>query len=113
MEEQKQNTVNFEAAQQAKPLTEEELKQRLNSCISDNGVLVQRLQQANEYINSLQTQNLFTYISFLFKVVEHAEMYSADFAEKCVADIEDLLTRLHSLVDANPEQESNDAAQTE
>ena len=113
MEETKQKTAKFEPTQQAKPLTEEELKQKLNIAVNDNRSLIQRLQQAEEYINSLQTQNLFTYISFLFKVVEHPEMYSSGFVERCVSDVEDLMTRLHSLAIVENNEEDNDgSAQT-
>lgn len=113
MEETKQNAAKFEVPQQPKPLTEEELKQRLNVAVTDNRNLVQRLQQAEGYINSLQTQNLFTYISFLLKIVEHPEMYSTEFINNCVADVEDLMTRLHSLTVIEDNDEGNDSAQTE
>ena len=113
MEGTKQNAAKFEAVQQPKPLTEEELKQQLAACVNDNRNLIQRLQQADEYINNLQTQNLFTYISFLFKAMEHPEMYSADFVNNCVADIEDLMTRLHSLTVVEDNKESDGSAQTE
>ena len=112
MEDTKQNAVNFEAAPQPQPLTEEELKQRFNAVVADNNSLMQRLQQADVYINELQLQNLFTYISFLFKVMEHAEMYSSAFIERCVNDVETLLTRLHSIV-GTFEEKKNESAQTE
>lgn len=112
---EEKNKTEFKAQQNVKPLSTDELKQKLNELATERQQLINRLRQADSYIENMQTQNLFSYISFLFKVMEHAEMYSAEFVDACVADVQDLMGRLHNLLVAVPQEESsdNDRAQAE
>lgn len=104
--EEKNKDVKFEPQVKEQSIPEEDLKQKFANVVADNRMLYDRLKQANDVIAELQNQNLFTYISFLFKVVEHSESYSLDFVEQCISDIEKLMTDFHRLTVREPNTEA-------
>lgn len=87
-----------------KKLTYEELSQRF-------GELYSQYQKATEYIQKLQaamSENSFNqtsfFISMLFKVMEHPEMYSEDFVKWSQENIESAL-RTFAEAFAEPKEE--------
>lgn len=65
---------------------------------NENRELKSRLDDAVQMIESLQTQNLFSYINFSMKVMEHPEMYSEKFVNMMSEDIETLMSKLHNVI---------------
>ena len=52
-------------------------------------------EQARQLYNQLQKSNLtnmFKRLDYLFKVVENGHMFKQDFLERCVSEIEDIMT---------------------
>lgn len=109
--EEKKKPADFKPKAGAPTLNIEELKQKLSEFAMDNKRLSQQLAKAEEYIAGMQTQNLFTYVSFLFKVMEHAEMYTPEFVEQCVTDVQVIMTELHKL--NTPETKEGDGDSTD
>ena len=70
----------------------------------------QRLQQAGQYIGSLQTQNVFSYLENLFKTLEHPEAFSTEFYEACASDVQSIMTGLHSVLTPEGTKETENAA---
>lgn len=68
-----------------------------------------RINQDMEYIASLETQNLFNYLKYLFKAVD-CPMLSSSVVEKSVADIEEIMSRLHTIMVPKEKEEVNDTA---
>ena len=85
MEEKNMNEV-------VKP-TYEELEAAYNARTNQVRDLYEQLQQAN-------ANNLVLRLEFLFKVLENKDMFTADFVNRCVSDITELLTI--------PEQENSE-----
>ena len=90
--------------EEKKKLTYEELSQRF-------GELYSQYQKATEYIQKLQgalNENTFNqtsfFISMLFKVMEHPEMYSEDFVKWSQENIESAL-RTFAEAFAEPKEE--------
>ena len=77
MEEKNMNEV-------VKP-TYEELETAYNARTNQVRDLYEQLQQAN-------ANNLILRLEFLFKVLENKDMFTADFVNRCVSDITELLT---------------------
>ena len=98
----------------AKPekLSYDELRMRMGQMQQDLRQATMQLRQADEYISSLQTQNLFSYMSFLFKVMEHPEMYKEEFLDLCVEDIVSLMTNLHEIMNPKHEEEEDNNGKT-
>lgn len=116
MEEEKKGTQAkpADAAKgQKKELSYEELRAVAGQLQQQNRQMNQQLRQADEYIGSLQTQNLFSYLNFLFKVVEHPETYDQNFFDSCVEDIQDIIRRLHGIMNPEEESDGTTGAQTE
>lgn len=68
------------------------------SLANENKALKAKLEEAGEAIATLQTQNLFSYINFCMKVMEHPEMYSESFVMQMSKDTETLMTRFHDVM---------------
>jgi len=103
MGEHKLNEGAQAPQEKPKPLTREELQERF-------GELYQQYQRATDYIQKLQAElekRDFDYTSFflsmLFKVMEHPEMYKTEFVEWASANIENALTSFSQAI--NPEKE--------
>lgn len=66
-----------------------QISAQLDNCIKENTKLKASFRQA-------EINNMFTEISFRFKVLECASFFSPSFIEKCVKDIEDIMTETPS-----------------
>lgn len=54
--------------------------------------LSEQLRQLYAKLQEANMANMFKRLDYLFKVVENAHAFSEEFAAKCVAEIEDLMT---------------------
>ena len=63
-------------------LSYEELKQNFDAiCLEYNKL-------SNQYVRALKTLNSVDLLSMIFRVLEHAELYNADFVSRCVNNAE-------------------------
>jgi len=93
MEEQKNKKIKMDAPKEQQKLTYEQLN---NACVQlsqQNQYLRQQLEQANKVLNT------FSRLDYLFKVIEcdhnnkiNSVSFSRDFVEKCVNEIQILMT---------------------
>ena len=89
MEEQKSKVV--EMAPQAKEI---ERPEKMSYEQLEN-IAHQLSEQAKQLYMKLQAanmSNMFKRLDYLFKVVENGHMFKQDFLEKCIAEIEELMT---------------------
>ena len=88
MEEQKKKVVKMQ------PATKEERPEKLSYEQLEN-VAHQLSEQAKQLYMKLQAanmSNMFKRLDYLFKVVENGHMFKQDFLEKCIAEIEEIMT---------------------
>ena len=88
MEEQKKKVVKMQ------PATKDERPEKLSYEQLEN-VAHQLSEQAKQLYMKLQSanmSNMFKRLDYLFKVVENGHMFKQDFLEKCIAEIEELMT---------------------
>ena len=88
MEEQKKKVVKMQ------PATKDERPEKLSYEQLEN-VAHQLSEQAKQLYMKLQAanmNNMFKRLDYLFKVVENGHMFKQDFLEKCIAEIEELMT---------------------
>lgn len=88
MEEQKKKVVKMQ------PATKDERPEKLSYEQLEN-VAHQLSEQAKQLYMKLQTanmSNMFKRLDYLFKVVENGHMFKQDFLEKCIAEIEEIMT---------------------
>ena len=88
MEEQKKKVVKMQ------PATKEERPEKLSYEQLEN-VAHQLSEQAKQLYMKLQAanmSNMFKRLDYLFKVVENGHMFKQDFLEKCIAEIEEIIT---------------------
>lgn len=71
--------------EQPKQLSYEELR-------NIAGQLQQQNMQLRRALNDLNYKNMFERLNYLFKVMEFSHMFSDKFVDKCVAEIESLMT---------------------
>jgi hypothetical protein len=92
----------------------EELRQEQPSKMSYEqleNVAHQLSEQVKQLYMSLQKSNLentFQRLNYLFKVVENGHMFKQDFLEKCIAEIEELMTVPEEVEEDNKEEETPD-----
>lgn len=84
MEENKTKTVEIKP-QSEKKYSYEELNNIAGQLSQQNQQLYQQLQRAN-------MANMFKRLDYLFKVVENGAMFSPEFVDKCIKEIEDSMT---------------------
>lgn len=77
MEDNKEN-------KEVKKLSYEQLEQIANQYSEQARQLYLKLQEAN-------MANMFKRMDYLFKVVENNKVFSSDFVEKCISEIEELM----------------------
>ena len=97
MEEQKGKVVDMQ------PMAKEIEKPEKMSYEQLENVAHQLSEQAKQLYMKLQDanmNNIFKRLDYLFKVVENGHMFKQDFLDKCIAEIEELMTV--------PEEESLD-----
>lgn len=87
MEEQKKKVVEMKPQVQKRPekLSYEKLENVAHQLSEQNRQLFAKLQELN-------MANMFKRLDYLFKVVENGHMFKQDFFEKCIAEIESLMT---------------------
>lgn len=105
MEEQKSKVVEM------KPQTKEAEKPQKMSYEQLEQIAHQLSEQARQLYGQLQKANLsnmFKRLDYLFKVVENGHMFKQDFLEKCIAEIEELMTVPEEVEEDNKEEETPD-----
>ena len=88
MEEQKGKVVEMQpTAETGRPekMSYEQLENIAHQLSEQSKQLYAKLQAAN-------MNNMFKRLDYLFKVVENGHMFKQDFLEKCVAEIEEIIT---------------------
>ena len=88
MEEQKKKVVKMQPAtkdERPEKLSYEQLENVAHQLSEQTKQLYMKLQAAN-------MSNMFKRLDYLFKVVENGHMFKQDFLEKCVAEIEEIMT---------------------
>ena len=69
------------------------------------GDLSQRLQMAQQKIAEIDAANTIHRLNFLFKVLEYYSLFDAEFTDKCIKEIQDILT----IPEEEETKESHDA----
>ena len=88
MEEQKKKVVKMQPAtkdERPEKLSYEQLENVAHQLSEQTKQLYMKLQAAN-------MDNMFKRLDYLFKVVENGHMFKQDFLEKCIAEIEEIMT---------------------
>ena len=86
MEEQKKKVVEMKPqVQRPEKMSYEQLENVAHQLSEQNRQLFAKLQELN-------MANVFKRLDYLFKVVESGHMFKQDFLEKCIAEIESLMT---------------------
>ena len=103
MEEQKKKVVKMQPAtkdERPEKLSYEQLENVAHQLSEQTKQLYMKLQAAN-------MSNMFKRLDYLFKVVENGHMFKQDFLEKCIAEIEELMT-VPEVEEENKEEETSD-----
>lgn len=86
MEEQKKKVVEMKPqVQRPEKMSYEQLENVAHQLSEQNRQLFAKLQELN-------MANMFKRLDYLFKVIEIGHMFKQDFLEKCIAEIESLIT---------------------
>lgn len=89
MEEQKSKVVEMtpqaKGTEQPQKMSYEQLEQVAHQLSEQARQLYGQLQKSN-------LNNMFKRLDYLFKVVENGHMFKQDFLDKCVKEIEDIMT---------------------
>ena len=86
MEEQKKKVVEMKPqVQRPEKMSYEQLENVAHQLSEQNRQLFAKLQELN-------MANMFKRLDYLFKVIENGHMFKLDFLEKCIAEIESLIT---------------------
>ena len=105
MEEQKGKVVEMQ------PTTKETETSEKMSYEQLENIAHQLSEQAKQLYMKLQAANMgnvFKRLDYLFKVVENGHMFKQDFLEKCIAEIEELMTVPEEVEEDNKEEETPD-----
>ena len=86
MEEQKKKVVEVKSqVQRPEKMSYEQLENAAHQLSEQNRQLFVKLRELN-------MTNMFKRLDYLFKVVESGHMFKQNFLEKCIAEIESLMT---------------------
>lgn len=86
MEEQKKNVVEMKPqVQRPEKMSYEQLENVAHQLSEQNRQLFAKLQELN-------MASIFKRLDYLFKVIENGHMFKQDFLEKCIAEVESLMT---------------------
>ena len=86
MEEQKKKVVEMKPQmQRPEKISYEQLEGIAHQLSEQNRQLFAKLQELN-------MTNVFKRLDYLFKVIENSHMFKQDFLEKCIAEVESLMT---------------------
>lgn len=105
MEEQKKKIVEMQ------PATKETERPEKMSYEQLENVAHQLSEQAKQLYMKLQAanmSNMFKRLDYLFKVVENGHMFKQDFLEKCIAEIEEIMTVPEEAGEDDKEKETPD-----
>ena len=104
MEEQKKKVVKMQPAikeeRPEKKLSYSELENVAHQLSAQTKQLYMKLPAAN-------MSNMFKRLDYLFKVVDNGHMFKQDFLEKCIAEIEEIMT-VPEVEEDNKEEETSD-----
>lgn len=104
MEEQKKKVVEMQSAtketERPEKMSYEQLENVAHQLSEQAKQLYMKLQAAN-------MSNMFKRLDYLFKVVENGHMFKQDFLEKCIAEIEELMT-VPEVEEGDKEEETPD-----
>ena len=104
MEEQKKKVVKMQPAtkdERPEKLSYEQLENVAHQLSEQTKQLYMKLQAAN-------MSNMFKRLDYLFKVVENGHMFKQDFLEKCIAEIEEIITVPEETEEDDKEEETPD-----
>ena len=104
MEEQKKKVVKMQPAtkdERPEKLSYEQLENVAHQLSEQTKQLYMKLQAAN-------MSNMFKRLDYLFKVVENGHMFKQDFLEKCIAEIEEIMTVPEETEEDDKEKETPD-----
>ena len=103
MEEQKKKIVEMQPAtketERPEKMSYEQLEQIAHQLSEQARQLYSQLQKSN-------MTNMFKRLDYLFKVVENGHMFKQDFLEKCIAEIEEIMTVPEEVEEDNKEEET-------
>ena len=86
MEEQKKKVVEMKPqVQRPEKMSYEQLENVAHQLSEQNRQLFAKLQELN-------MANMLKRLDYLFKVIENGHMFKQDFFEKCIAEIESIMT---------------------
>lgn len=86
MEEQKKKVVEMKPQmQRSEKMSYEQLENVAHQLSEQNRQLFAKLQE-------LSMTSIFKRLDYLFKVIENGNMFKQDFLEKCLAEVESLMT---------------------
>ena len=105
MEEQKKKIVEMQ------PVTKETERSEKMSYEQLENVAHQLSEQAKQLYMKLQAANMgnmFKRLDYLFKVVENGHMFKQDFLEKCITEIEEIMTVPEETEEDDKEKETPD-----
>ena len=86
MEEQKKKVVEMKPQmQRPEKMSYEQLEGVAHQLSEQNRQLFAKLQELN-------MANVFKRLDYLFKVIENGHIFKQDFLEKCIAEVESLMT---------------------
>ena len=86
MEEQKKKVVEMKPqVKRPEKMSYDQLESVAHQLSEQNRQMFAKLQELNMV-------NMFKRLDYLFKVVENGHMFDQDFLEKCIAEIESLMT---------------------
>ena len=85
MEEQKKKVVEMKPQERPEKMSYEQLENVAHQLSEQNRQLFAKMQELN-------MANMFKRLDYLFKVVENGHMFKQDFLEKCIAEIESIMT---------------------
>lgn len=105
MEEQKKKIVEMQ------PATKETERPEKMSYEQLENVAHQLSEQAKQLYMKLQAanmSNMFKRLDYLFKVVENGHMFKQDFLEKCITEIEEIMTVPEEIEEDDKEKETPD-----
>jgi hypothetical protein len=81
----KKEKVNHKLSYDELETAAKQISAQLDALARENNQLRIALQKA-------QLGNLYTELEFKFKVVQNAEMFSSEFVERCIKNIEEIMT---------------------
>ena len=103
---------NKKKQEQPEKLSYEKLNEIASNLHITNQKLYARVQELQEALSNKEFDYTSFFLSMLFKVVEHAEMYNAEFVEWTVKNIEDALRSfMASMEQAQTEEKSDGKAE--